>query len=643
MHYFEVAPARYTGMSHEAFTYHFPEPLCPGRLVVVPFGKKQLTGVVMSSVSKPKFETKSITQILDMPALPSYQVELAIWMSEYYASSLGQVWQTFLPAGLTTKRRTDKAAAAGFKLPKTEITLLPEQLKVIRDITASPHTSHLLQGITGSGKTRVYIELIRATLKAGKSGIVLIPEIALTPQSVAMFETEFKDQILLTHSALTPAQRHKVWLKALTAESPKVVIGPRSALFMPLPSLGLIVVDESHEPAYKQEQHPRYHASSTAAKLAQLNGAKLVIGSATPSLNDLYLAQAGKLKIHYLTRKVFSDQPAQIEVVDMRHKDLLSASSLISRPLLDALKLALSRGEQSLLFLNRRGTASSLLCNSCGWVALCPRCDLPLTFHADHMRLLCHHCNAHQNPPAICPACGGSELRYVGSGTKRITAEVAKLIPEAKLARIDKDSADPSQLEALYGDLHQGKIDIIIGTQMVAKGWDLPRLSTVGVVSADTMLYVPDFTASERTFSLLHQVAGRAGRRQKSGIVIIQTHTPEHPTIRAAARDDYEQFAQGELKMRKLLAYPPYVYLLKLTCSYKSREAARSASEKMAQQLKGNSQVQVVGPAPGFYEQQAGNFHWQLILKCKNRLPLVLIAREIKAPWTADLDPINIL
>ena len=216
-------------------------------------------------------------------------------------------------------------------------------------------------------------------------------------------------------------------------------------------------------------------------------------------------------------------------------------------------------------------------------------------------------------------------------------------MPEAKLARIDKDSADPSQIQELYADLHQGKIDIIIGTQMVAKGWDLPKLSTVGVVSADTMLYVPDFTASERTFSLLHQVAGRAGRRQRSGIVIIQTHTPKHPTIQAAAKDDYEQFAYNELAMRKSLAYPPYVYLLKLTCSYKSRAAARNAAEGLATQLGANRQIQVVGPAPSFYEQQAGSFHWQLLLKCKSRSPLVKIAREVKPPWTADLDPINIL
>ena len=645
-YYYLITPLAYTGAA-KAFTYHSDASLATGQIVQIPIGRRQVLGVIEKTVEKPAFTTKAVSQILELPPIPDDLQALSHWTSEYYASSPSSVWSAILPSGLTKTRRkpATETAKSAQGLPGAPLTA--EQTVALNHINSSEKTSFLLQGITGSGKTRVYLELAAKNLAAGKSTIVLVPEITLTPQIVAGFEQAFGDIVLASHSKLTEAQRHRIWDSAsqATAEkTPRIVIGPRSCLFMPVHALGLIVVDECHESSYKQDQHPRYHAVTTAARRAQLTGATLVLGSATPGLNELYLAKIGR--IEHILMKTRANKIAQPEakIIDMRNKELFKLSKFITQPLYEAIAATIASNRQSLLYLNRRGSASSQVCGECGTVTLCPNCALPLTFHADLMKLICHHCNYRVTSAAICPSCGAADLKLIGGGTKRIEAEVERLFPQARIARLDRDSATLPYLKKVFAELKSGKLDILIGTQMIAKGLDLPAVDTVGIISADTMLHLPDFSAVERTFQLLSQVSGRAGRGDRAGQVFIQTYTPDHPAIQAAATNSYDAFAEAELAERDALGYPPYTFLLKLTVAAASSESASREAALLANHLKILPGLRVAGPAPSFIEQQAGKYHWLVTVAAKQRGPLINIASQLPSEhWTADLDPINLL
>ncbi len=646
-YYYLITPLAYTGAA-TAFTYHAETKLEVGQLVEIPIARRKLIGVVIETTNKPRFATKAILQVIDIPKIPSDLLKLASWMSDYYAASPGTVWSTMLPAGLAKNRRAVAAAktpAAASGMPESALT--KEQTAALAQIRASTHATHLLQGVTGSGKTRIYLELAAVALAAGRSVIVLVPEIMLTPQVVGQFEAAFGDTVLASHSKLTEAKRHQIWsaaMAATVASQPRVIVGPRSCLFLPTHNLGLIVVDECHESTYKQERSPRYHAVVTAAQRAKLTGAKLVLGSATPGLQELYLAQQGRIEHIMLTRRVNEIPHAQATIIDLRNKDLFRLSKFITQPLLDAITQTITDGRQTLLYINRRGSASSQICGDCGHVTTCPNCQLPLTFHADLMRLICHHCNFRRPAPAVCPECNGAALRLLGGGTKRVEAEIERLFPNARIARLDRDSATISHIKTVFAGLRRGDIDIVIGTQMIAKGLDLPAVDTIGVVGADTMLHLPDFTASERTYQLLSQVSGRTGRGDRPGRIFIQTYTPEHPAIAAAANSAYDAFAAAELAERHLLNYPPYVYLLKLSVSGATRETTAAEADGFAAKLRQIPGLAVIGPAPAFIETQSGRYHWMLIIKSKNRPPLVDIATKLPGDhWTADLDPINLL
>ena len=357
----------------------------------------------------------------------------------------------------------------------------------------------------------------------------------------------------------------------------------------------------------------------------------------------MYAASTGRVTLFKLPHRVENRQPPVCIIVDMRNPETRGKSSLISRPLQEALIQTLQEGRQSLLFLNRRGTASSQICNHCGHVTLCPTCQLPLTFHADHMKLICHFCNYRQVPEAVCANCNASELRYAGGGTKRIETEIAHILPHVRVFRLDKDSARPEELPKLYKLLHEGSIDILIGTQMIAKGLDLPNLDTVGVINADSMLHMPDFHSAERTFQLLTQVAGRAGRGDRAGRVFIQTRTPDHPAIQAVKSNSFWDFSNAELAQRQLLGYPPFRYLLKLTYSHKDEATAVSASQALYATLKQNPHIRVLGPAPAFHARLGGKYHWQLVIKAAQRHYLLAITAALPATWKTDLDPLNIL
>lgn len=644
--YYLVIPLTYTG-STGGFTYHSPTPLLLAQLVKITIGRRQVLGLVEQSVPKPTFATKPIDEVLDIVPIPDDLHQLATWMSTYYASSPASVWSTFLPSGLAKSRRQPPAQTPKPPQGLPTAPLTSEQAAAIDRIQSSEKSAHLLQGVTGSGKTRLYLELTAATLAAGKSVIILVPEITLTPQIVDQFETVFGDIVLASHSKLTEAMRHRIWSESLAAYracQPRVIIGPRSCLFMPVHQLGLIVVDECHDSSYKQDAHPRYHSVTTAAKRRQITDSTLVLGSATPGLGELYLAKIGRIEHIFLTHQANKISPYQATILDLRDKKLFASSKFITQPLVDAIAATIATGRQSLLYLNRRGSASSQVCGDCGHVTICPNCTLPLTFHADLMQLICHHCNFRTTSAAICPNCQGPNLKLLGGGTKRIESEVEHLFPHARIARLDRDSATLAHLKAVLAGLKKGEIDILIGTQMIAKGLDLPAIDTVGVISADTMLHLPDFSAAERTYQLLSQVSGRTGRGDRAGQVYIQTYTPSHPAILAAATGAFHDFATAELLERQALGYPPYTYLLKLTNAAASSDAAKNQATSLAASLRLQPNMQITGPAPAFIETGNGKYHWIITVRSKVRANLVNIAANLPSTqWTADLDPINLL
>lgn len=633
------------GSRLSTFTYYASTVIKIGSLVEISLGNRRSLGVVKKSTSKPNFKTKPVESVLGLKPLPQSQLKLADWLSEYYAAPLGRVWQSILPhASLKVKTATPPAA----KIPPkpAPLKLTASQTQAIAQITGGKAQNYLLFGATGSGKTQVYIELTKSAFKTGHSVIMLVPEISLTPQITGTFTANFGSQVLLTHSGLTAAKRRDVWRQSLNSKVPVVVIGPRSALFTPVPNPAYIIIDESHDSSYKQDQAPRYSTQAAAAQLAKLTKAKLVMGTATPPVADMFLAKNHRLKLVKMPKPIFVADSKPPVVIDLKDKNNLKHSYLLSEPLIEILTQTLGRNKQSLLFLNRRGSARLVLCNDCGWNAICPDCQIPLTWHADNGRLVCHWCNYSSQVPASCPDCSSLNIRYIGSGTKHLEAEVAKLFPAARLERLDRDSFNPKTIPKLYRQLAKGHVDILLGTQMITKGLDLPGVETVGVVLADNALYVPDFSAAERAFQLLYQVSGRAGRRQ-GGIrnSIIQTYSPLHPAIIAAAKRDYEGFYKYELAERRAQAYPPYVYLAKLWITKNTRAQAAKNAQDLTAKIRNNSagSVDVVGPAPAWQETQGGRYSWQIILKSTRRQPLIKVVSNLPQDWSYDIDPIDLL
>lgn len=645
-HYLQITPLSYTG-ALDVLTYHCHEPVAAGTLVAITIGRRKAIGLVTGVSERPNFPTKAVGEPLDTAGVPAELIELANWLSEFYAAPLTSVLSTMLPAGLGKRRRAIAPGPARGANGVPTDPLTDEQSAAIADILNPSHTTHLLQGVTGSGKTRVYLELAAASLAARRSVIMLVPEITLTPQMIQGFERAFGEVVLASHSKLTEAKRQQIWERAAAAclaGEPRIIIGPRSCLFMPTSKLGLIVIDECHESTYKQERTPRYHAVTAAAWIAGQRRAKLVLGSATPGVQELYLAQQGRIGHAVMKQRVQNKPLPQAEILDLRNKDLFKSSKFITQKIIDAVQETVADGRQALLYLNRRGSASSQVCGDCGHVTNCPNCRLPLTFHADLMRLICHHCNYRQANQAVCPECAGANLRLIGTGTKRVEAEIGQLFPTARIARLDRDSATLSHIHKVLQQLKARELDILVGTQMIAKGLDLPAIDTVGVIGADTLLHLPDYSAAERTFQLLSQVSGRAGRGDRPGRVYIQTYSPQHPAIVMAAQSNYEGFANTELAEREALAYPPFCYLLKLEVVASTSEGARDRAGRLAEQLHRVPGLKLVGPAPAFLEFQGNKHHWIITVKSSRRPPLVQIANQIDdTAWTADLDPINLL
>lgn len=645
MNYYEVAPTKIIRANQPTFTYSSESALAIGTLVVIPVGKRHLPGLVIQSVKKPSYTTRPITSCIDETPVPLPLLEAMDWLHTYYATPLATVLQTALPRGLTTTRRGTLTRRISPKRDRTTIVFNDEQVSALETIRTTDPGTFLLQGVTGSGKTEIYKQVARNCIEKGKSVIVLTPEIALTPQLVAEFSESFND-IIITHSNMTESQRHLAWLEALHSDEPRVVIGPRSALFMPLRDVGAIIVDEAHEPSYKQEQAPRYSALRLATVLGRAHGAKVLFGSATPSVADRYLAEHADRPLLYLTKRARTDAATSVvKVIDMKQRSQFKKHRFLSDSLLQSIEQNISSQTQTLIFHNRRGSAQTTLCENCGWTAECPRCFVPLTLHSDAYELRCHICDYNQRVPTSCPVCHHANIVHKGIGTKMIEAELRRLFPKAKVARFDSDTEAGQRIEETYEQLYRGKIDIAIGTQVVAKGLDLPKLRTVGVIQADSGLVLPDYVSEERVFQLLSQVVGRVGRNQHATNVIIQSYQPTHPAILYGAAQDYESFYRNELAQRQKAKFPPFVYLLKLTCVYKTENTAIQSARKLAKELSALSlPIEILGPTPSFRERQGDTYRWQLLVKSKSRHQLLTVLSHVPvAHWQFELDPSSLL
>jgi primosomal protein N' (replication factor Y) len=517
---------------------------------------------------------------------------------------------------------------------------------------SQPPPVFLLFGVTGSGKTEVYLRALAQVVSMGKRGICLIPEIALTTQTVERFANRFPGRVAVLHSGLSLGEQFDEW-EWIQKGNCDVVVGPRSALFAPQPNLGLIIMDEEHEWTYKQEdKSPRYHARDVALKLAQLSGAAVILGSATPDIESFHKAQLGQYQLVELKERItpqgYSPLP-QVSIVDMKEELKAGHTGLFSRSLLAGIKRALEQNEQTILFLNRRGTATFVRCSNCGFVFRCPRCSVALTYHSVEKKLTCHRCHYSTPVPQTCPQCPSQRLRFSGIGTQRVEDEVRHLFPKARLLRWDKDVVTKRRAhEELLQIFRDHRADILIGTQMIAKGLDLPQVTLAGIISADTGLNFPDFRAGERTFQLLCQVAGRAGRGVKAGNVIIQTYSPENYAIQAASRHDYVRFYDQEIDYRRQFNYPPFSRFIRLVYTHTNNDLCHREAERIGtlilreKESKGIADLSLIGPVPAFASRVRGRYRWQIILRGSD--PAQALS-EITLPqgWTVDVDPVGVV
>jgi primosomal protein N' (replication factor Y) (superfamily II helicase) len=488
---------------------------------------------------------------------------------------------------------------------------------VVQSVTAGAHRTFLLHGVTGSGKTEVYLRILEEVRRHGRSGIVLVPEISLTPQTVGRFASRFPDVAVL-HSGLTDAERGRQWQRLLQGKA-RIAVGARSALFAPVQDLGLIVLDEEHETSFKQDSTPRYHARELAIVRGQIENAVVVLGSATPTLESIGKARRGIYELLTLPERAGAGRLPKIVVQDLRQepKESRRAGVVLSRTLLVMMQERLAAKDQVLLFLNRRGYSPVLLCPGCGEAVKCESCSVSMTWHVRRGRLICHWCCREKRRPETCPTCQHAGMHELGVGTERLEQAVKQRFPEAIVARMDADTmAERGAHERVLSSFRKRHIDVLIGTQMIAKGLDFPDVTLVGVVSADTGLFVPDYRAAERTFQLLHQVAGRAGRGEKAGTVVIQTFCPDNYAVEAAAKNDYDSFVQQELVFRKIAGYPPFSRLLRVLAEARVETEAQQLLQEAVKPLAGIDDIEVLGPAPAVIARVKDHWRWHMLVKC---------------------------
>jgi primosomal protein N' (replication factor Y) len=714
---------------YRTFDYLAPAPaIAVGARVRVPFGRRELVGVVLSTAGDselPRAKLKHVRQVLDdTPLLSQDMVALLGWTADYYHHPIGEVFATALPVllrqgraataqGERVYRLTDAGRAADVATLRaaSQRSLLAALARAPEPLTASALAEHsaawsravqalmkkglvaaderpcltvhsvvcseapvlnaaqqaacaaiaatpdtfqayLLHGITGSGKTEVYLQAIAATLARGRQALVLVPEIALTPQVVARFRARFAVPIAVLHSGLTETERLCAWLAARDGLAP-IVLGTRSAAFTPLPKLGLVIVDEEHDASYKQQDGLRYSARDVAVYRASRAKVPIVLGSASPSLESVQHARAKRYRLLELPERAGAAALPEVQLLDMRR---LKSHDGLSPPLRASIAARLARGEQTLLFLNRRGFSPVWMCHGCGWLAPCARCDARLVYHRGTRQLRCHHCGAEQPVVEACPSCGGAELKPLGEGTERIETALTELFPQARIERIDRDTVRrKGELEAKLEAMHAGHADILVGTQMLTKGHDFPNVTLVGVLNADQGLYSSDFHATERLFQQILQVSGRAGRADKPGQVLIQTWHPQHALFAALVRHDFNAFVEYALAERRETDFPPFSYLALLRAEAATREVALrflrwARAQGTALAVSG---VSLSEPLPAPMERRGGRFRAQLLVQASERRPLHRLlgawvralseTREARAVrWSLDVDPVDL-
>ena len=655
------------------FHYRIPETLAGeievGKRVWVEFGNKDKVGYVVGFAEEAEVKNiKPVKSVIDKePIISKEMLRLCKWISETYLCSYAQAIDATIPSVLKkgkteVRARSKNAEAEPEKIsPSFALSLTDEQKEALKSvlfkIEKEDYKAFLLHGITASGKTEVYLQAIEKVLSKGKTSIVLVPEIALTPQTIERFTSRFGDHVAVVHSALVGSMRYKEWKRIKDGQA-RIVVGARSAIFSPVKNLGLIIVDEEHETSYKQEDVPRYHARDVALMRARFSNCPVILGSATPSLESYYLAGKKNLELVKLTKRIADKDLPRAKVVDMR-MELATRKKLVmfSRVLIDAIQRALDKKAQVMVFLNRRGFSTYVNCKKCGFVLKCKRCSSVLVYHYQSKSMICHYCNFRVPPPDICPKCASSYVKYFGIGTEKVESEIARIFPGARIARMDTDvTTKRGSHERILGEFKKHNIDILVGTQMIAKGLDFPRVTLVGVVNADVTLNLPDFRASERTFNLLTQVAGRAGRGEEGGEVVIQTYAPSHYAILAASKHDYEKFYAEEIKSRKELLLPPFTHIIRLTSRSRNEKRAEDAAKSLKDFLSKNvsiskqKDIEIVGPTPSPMVRIRGFFRWNVLLKGKNRSTMCEALKKAlhshRRPagvfLAVDVDPISI-
>lgn len=645
------------GIARETYTYSVPEGLdvVPGHRVTVPFGRRSTYGFVVSlSTDDPGVETKSITTAGADPLLLPHQVELARLVADHYWLPVVEVIRAMLPPRV----RSTGSAGSGASSRQTrhsrllELALGPPPAPEPIELTAEQdaaleviagNASTLLHGVIASGKTEVYLAAAEQALAQGLRVLLLVPEISLTPQLVRRVRRRLDAPLALLHTQLTELERAQQWWRARRGDA-QVVLGSRSAVFAPIPRLGLICLDEEGSAAYKQDRTPRYETGWVARRLASVTGAKLVMGSATPAVATYHEAKQGTIALATMAHRVRGHN-AEVELVDMRDEAAEGNRQPLSRRLVEAVTRTLDDEEQTILYLNRRGLATYVMCRDCGRSVNCLGCSVALVQHAEIGGLVCHYCGYARQMPSVCDHCGSRNIRALGMGTQRLEAMVKRLWPQARVLRLDSDIArGPDSYFRVWEAFSERRADILVGTQLVTRGLDLPAVTCVGVVDADLPLHFPDYRSAENTFALVAQVAGRAGRDGRASRVIVQTSNPEHYALRAAADGDYEEFYAAELPARKAFVFPPFAELAVLTRTDrddgKAAAAAREAADSIASGLlkDGIDGIRVMGPSPAFIHRLRAEYRWQVTLK-GDRLERARHLAPKGKDWSYDIDP----
>jgi len=605
-----------------------------GKRVYIPFRGTKRVGYIVKLEDNPVCaDPKAVIDVIDeKPIFTREVISLAEWVRNNYFCSWGEALEAMIPSVLKQGKisMTTRVRELSEKIVPTEPHIPnKEQKMVLKDIFEcmdnKRHEVFLLHGITGSGKTEIYLQVMERVIASGKSGIMLVPEISLTPQTVERFMSRFGNKVAVFHSNMLESAKFQEWKRIRDGEI-NVVVGPRSAVFSPFDNLGVCIVDEEHEPSYKQEDSPRYHAREVAIERARRRGIPVILGSATPALESYYKARNGDWRLVELTQRIEEKKLPKVKLVDMRMEfDTRVGKKIISRVLEEALKKDLAKKQQALIFLNRRGFSTFVMCGKCGYVLKCSTCDSPMVFHQTKKELICHYCNRRFPPLEKCPSCKEETLLYKGAGTEKVERDLKKLLPLARIARMDSDTMSKRGAHAcVLKDFKAHKLDIIVGTQMIAKGLDFPKVTAVGVISADSNLNLPDFRAGERTFNLITQVAGRAGRGDLGGEVIVQTYTPEHYAIQLAAKHDYKNFYLREIDARRALFFPPFTNLVKITLRSRREENVIKIAEKLAKLLREEiSEKDMLGPAPSPMVKLRGYYRWNILIKSNSREEIV--------------------